>query len=939
MSRLFVRVAAVLLALGGCGAPPPPEVERAPVVRFAGCAAVDAGPVCVLGEDALMRLWVDAPWADTLSVAGGTAGPARDVGGGRLLGVRVEAGATEVRLTARGNGARGTWRIAVAPPRPDPVAAMDAAALQKATGEAATRGPALDKLAREARKAGELAKAVGLFREASAAQFRAGHVSGGVRSALMQAFTAIERRDFAEAHAALAGLDAYDTTWHEAEARRIFHEAVLARDAGDFRAALEFFERARSSAERLEMPLAWNVDVEMATTRLRMGQAREAERAFAALHAGMAERSKCDQAAILDNRAWIALLERERTFDALAEARPGEWLAESLGLYRGQCPGRPLRVANALVNLALDAVQAGRFDDAQRRLAEAAALPDAPEILAWRLAIEARLSFAAGKFEEARARYEDLGRLAEATAAAELRWRAEVGRGRALEALGDREGALAAYRTAEAQLSDESMLVPVDEGRVHFLADREASARRLVDLLVDVGRAEEAMAVARRARRRALPGGGADRVARLSAARRQAWETAYAEYRRERDAVEAEGATAWALTGREREAAATERAERLRRMRAALDRAVAVLGGAGEVDAPLRPPAEGEAILIWFPGDSGWIVFGATTRGVVAKRIGAPPACTLDAFVLAGTTRHAAPATLVADAAVTRGVREATEAPVALAARTIPKACAGVPDPDATASAWLFEPLADVLAGARRLRLLAYGRLRDVDLHTMPWQGRPLVEHFVVAWSLDVGESGTAIDADRALLVADPKGDLLPARDEANDVRRALTGTRYAEISQLTTREATRQALLEALPKAGLLHYAGHGVFAGREGWDSALPLAEGSSLTVSDILTLGVSPAWVVLSACETARSEAGTVAPAESVGLAQAFLIAGARGVVAAVRPVTNSLARKMSQHLYDERRPGPWDPAAALARAQLALAAAEPASDWRAFRFLER
>ncbi len=139
-----------------------------------------------------------------------------------------------------------------------------------------------------------------------------------------------------------------------------------------------------------------------------------------------------------------------------------------------------------------------------------------------------------------------------------------------------------------------------------------------------------------------------------------------------------------------------------------------------------------------------------------------------------------------------------------------------------------------------------------------------------------------------------------------------------------------------ALPAAGLFHYAGHGVFAGFAGWGSALPLAEGSRLTLGDVLALRRAPAWVVLSACDAGRSS--EQAPGEGIGLANAFLLAGSQAVVAARRPVADSSARDLMRELYGGWQPGE-DVARQLQRAQRSQRLRDSSADaaWASFRLL--
>ena len=177
-------------------------------------------------------------------------------------------------------------------------------------------------------------------------------------------------------------------------------------------------------------------------------------------------------------------------------------------------------------------------------------------------------------------------------------------------------------------------------------------------------------------------------------------------------------------------------------------------------------------------------------------------------------------------------------------------------------------------------------------------------------------------------------GDLAGARSEAVIVARALREKSWT-LTELAGESASRSSIEAALTSARLVHYAGHGIFAGRAGWSSALPLARGDAFTVADLLTLPRVPEWVVLSGCETARS-AADVSP-EGVGLAQAFLVVGARGVIASVREVQDALALRFSTLLYRELESGSADLAGPFHRAQRALARELPHSDWAAFRLL--
>jgi CHAT domain-containing protein len=189
-----------------------------------------------------------------------------------------------------------------------------------------------------------------------------------------------------------------------------------------------------------------------------------------------------------------------------------------------------------------------------------------------------------------------------------------------------------------------------------------------------------------------------------------------------------------------------------------------------------------------------------------------------------------------------------------------------------------------------------------------------------------------------ALLVSNPRSDLgyLPAAQEEAAAIAAAIGAWGSgwSLKRLDGAAASSAAVSAALPTADLFHFAGHGSFAGFAGWDSELPLADRSRLTLGDVLTLRRVPRWVVLSACDAGRSS--QQAPVEGIGLAQAFLLAGSQAVIAATRPVADRAARDLLSDLYRGWRPG-TDLASQLQRAELACHRRDPKADCASFRLL--
>jgi tetratricopeptide (TPR) repeat protein len=912
-SRAFAGlVALAALGLTTCGRPAPSRGDSAaaPVsleVEISGCQALRRGPLCELGTKRTVRLWAAGDAGDRLEAQSDDgalplSAPV-EAGSGRRFEVTLPAGARRLSLGLRGD-ARARWSIAIEANEPEPRLARAAELRQQgkpAEAEGLLRA-ALPSLGEGDRvRAGGLLARLSLDRGDAAAAAEAlaknadearalGLTSVAVDDAVTAAFLLnvygqryLEARDLL----ARAAEDARD--YPDGRARLPFHEGVLAHETGDERRALRELDAARAAAERLGLEsLTFYVEQHAGLALAALGRYRDASARMGALdEAALQKRTPCDRATVLLNAAWVSLLARERG-EAAGFAAAGPMLERALAEFSGGC-SFTYNHKNVLLNLALAALQAGDAGAARRHLDGARALATPSPLLGfWQIDLEARLEAAGRAHEKALATYRRQERLARSGPWPAARWRALTGQGQALEALGRLPEARAAYEAAEDVLDDELLAVPFGEGRTCLVGDREKSARGLVAVLTRLHRAGEAMAAARRARARLVRlNANAPRVAALSPDQRQRWEQALDAYARERKRVEAELEASWQRPG-DRGAPADADPGRQSALRALLDDAMRVLGAppARGPLARLPAPAEGEAFVAYFPGPGGtWLGFAAGAGDARARDLGAVD----------------------------------------------PRA------PGAELAERLFGPFDAVLAKAKRVRLFPSGALRDVDLHALPFRGAPLVAHAPVAYGLDLPPDATparppAGAPEGATVVADPTLDLAAARREGRHVFDALSARPGPPPRLFEGREATRDRLLESFLRAPLVHYAGHGVFEGTDGTESAMLLAGGERLTPGDLLTQAAVPAHVVLSGCETARSAEGV---GEGLGLAQAFLLRGARAVVAPTRPVGDESSSRLFEAFY--RHFPEVDAPAALALAQNALRTASPEVDWQSFRAL--
>jgi CHAT domain-containing protein len=127
--------------------------------------------------------------------------------------------------------------------------------------------------------------------------------------------------------------------------------------------------------------------------------------------------------------------------------------------------------------------------------------------------------------------------------------------------------------------------------------------------------------------------------------------------------------------------------------------------------------------------------------------------------------------------------------------------------------------------------------------------------------------------------------------------------------------QATSAALRSAVPGPAVVHLACHGQYRQANPMFSALRFAD-RWMTASELLELDFGGALVTLSACETGKHGSDS---AEPIGLAWAFLAAGARGAVVSQWLVDDTVTAQLMSVLYRELAAGSA-PATALRTAQL-------------------
>jgi tetratricopeptide (TPR) repeat protein len=860
-------------------------------VTFAGCAAVVRGPVCQLADASRLVLWVEGPVDGHLAVSvDGRQVQAEAVAGedGWTVAASVPADAGLLELVS---GAR-RFQLVLHPQASCPgVARARELAVQGELKEALghleqpdsnplCRGRNLGLRARLAMNQDQTDEAVGLFRESLARHKLDGNLSRQVEDGTALAHALLYKVfEFQGARKVLRDLSEPAVSYGEGRILLPYFRGQIAREAGDLREALRLFGQAATWAERLQAQ-----DLRAALTQERadllqvLGRNTEAGELLERLLTRSGSRLvPCSRADMLVNVGWLRLLRREEG-DAL---EPESVLIEALGIYRSECP-QPADEANVLVNLALAAIQGGRMDEAEARLQMARAVQDKPDplVASWLQDLTGRIALARSQPAIALQAYEAMHEAAPVFS--QEKWRACLGRAISLLRLGSLDKALEVFWLAEGQLDEQIRLIPMGAGRGAFLRDREQAARHLVDLLLRKGKIPQAVAAARRSRARVLwTMAGAERVSGLSGSDRIAWEDGLTTVRRLRGRLEE-------VEHRLQEAALDEQpsleSTRLgleEALRAALDRAYLAVDNPLGRELPISTPSEGSLLLLYHPLPEGWAAFAVTRTDAAFNRIPRLPSLE----DRAGLARV------------------------------------------------LLEPFAAQIDAAERIHIMVYGPLERVDFHALPWRGAVLVSQVPVAYALDL--PGPVRDDARtlcqALVVIDPQGNLRAARRTAGEILAALE-MKSCRVRVLRGLEASHRAVSRELASARVFFFAGHARMGGREGWESHLLLAGGYRFGIPEILAAPVVPRQVVLAACESARTDED--ARVQTLGLGQAFVMAGSSEVVAAARPLDDDTAGRLSTAIFAQLDE---DLGRALRSAQLQLRRECPGCDWAACRVL--
>lgn len=866
-----------------------PTDEVTPI-ELAGCAAVSRGPVCEIDPGASIRLWIGDPSGDVeVAIDGARATPAFvPARGGRRAEIAIPAGSKEIV-------ARVGWRslrVAVASRETsdeirsaeklraegkldDAAASLARVPLSVSPAIALAKKRLAARLAFDRRDA---AKGLAMLRETAIEALALGRVSDEHDDRFARAAKLIDvSRSFAEARAeldALASARGPDRAYSKGVIEAAYYRARIEVETGDLRAALRSLDEVEEGMERLGLG-----DYTIAVRSERAGILS----AFGRYEEAISERRKiveslpqgappCRRARAANNLGWTLI--RASAAGASA-ADPIAVLEEAVPVARSGCP---LGLGYLLTNLAIALYDRDRTADAEVALQQArdgSRSSSVEDAVWWRL-VDAGIALKKRSFRDALTRYEELSAMSRALMLPEATFLSALGEAEALAAMDRADDAARAYEKADRYLDAWSRAIPFGEGKDTFLAQYQRATSLRVGFLVR--EAKRAAGSRREALLREASIAARSGPARL--ARAFAWVDRVgslpADRRARWEAAIAEYRAARAaleasVAGDWRRApsVAAGRSEERARLRSALDRALAEIGE-GPSNALIEPPEPA-------PGE---LILAATS--------------TKEGWVAFAITR---------DRIVHRALDRADRASIEAAVIT---------------------SFAAEIRAVTRVRLPAHGALALVAPQAI---AEPRA---IVTYGAELPRHEAAAGATKALVITDPTEDAPHTRESAGAIATSLAHKGWA-VTRVEGERATFEAVREALeqPGVGLVHYGGHAETRGLDDIDAALLLAGDRRFTSADVLALARVPEVVVLAACEGG----GKANKPGVMGLAQAFLIKGARVVIASFERVPDEAAARFAASFSARAAPS-FDPAEQLRAVQTGGDAA-----WATFRALVR
>lgn len=573
-------------------------------------------------------------------------------------------------------------------------------------------------------------------------------------------------------------------------------------------------------------------------------------------------------------QARIQLTEMEVTHQRGIDPRPD--LQKVIDLLESDCPASNAKRSEARIYQAHAKFLAGDYEQLSEEEMAKWPSPQDPELYAELLDLRGQLALVneAPGSRRAEEIFQKLRAFAQPRGLHVYVWRSLIGLARSREQ-SDPEQALLRYQEALRLLEEWAEQLPLGLGHGSFLGRYEEGTRRYVDFLLRQKRFQQALEVVRRVRVLGF--------------------LALMLTRQVEDLPESKRASLLTARVRFEQARMNGDLPTMAQMRGKLlDQLSEILGIPRVFPLPAFPPIlEGEALFACFPvfpeqrrdaPDSDWACFAT-------RDTGAPPTV----------------------------ARVGSIDPERMDGRQL--------------SEKLLGPFMAVLAPARVIRVLDYGRFAQIPMHLLPLLGsayreeRPLQrlgDRRTVVYALDLPAGllpATSGMKDRSdshgppVLIVDP-------HKEHNELRRCVTLLDQVVASRFGPPRVFRAempvpALLDELGRAPFFHFAGH-VGLDYGGCAYSLALSETESISAGMLLRLRHAPDRAVLIGCGTGSTQ-DEYGDGVTLGVAQALLVRGAAEVLGTSRTVLAKTAAAVECHLYRHLLPqnSPYPLAAALQR----------------------
>jgi len=631
----------------------------------------------------------------------------------------------------------------------------------------------------------------------------------------------------------------------------------------------------------------------VAHTYKKTGRALEAERILEATAPPLnLDTNRCEDAEALNTLGFIQWLRlQEASMDVAAElARKSlQNFKDSYRISKAKCADDSitrLEINNSLVNLALGFLANNNIERANEALTK---LYETPQLSLfhheWGTQIKAEIHLKTGQAKAALSEFETLAKLSDGVVNPYLQLWSILGKARAYQMLNRLDDALTHWKAANRKIEEEGLLIPIHESRELYLAQYRGIFRHLIEYLIKAERQGDALAMIHTHRSQLLRGlAWQSKVASLNNTERMQWQTALGRFKVVRAELAELRKKSWSIPKAELDK------HNAKKHRVEIEAANALHGVLSSIS------YEGAWSEYRHLQDKGSI---RLTYFSTAEK--------LYQFV---------------ESSKTTSVRWTSIRNKRNLSKQLVKD--------------LIEPELDRIQNATKIYISSGSQLAQIDFHGLQVHEHPIASIAPVLYNLNLPDRpSTGIDGSSIFLVLDPSGNLPNARREGQYIQSTLSNHGF-NVETLAGANAVASAVVDKIEDNRIFHYAGHGDFDESNPTSSGLFLGKDTQLTVSDILALTNSPEIVILSACETAM--VNSESSQDSIGIAQAFLTAGTKYVIASTRQVDDTLSHFIMKEFY-EKFSQSQNIESALQFAQLKAAKEFPDSDWATYRLITK